>query len=352
MAESGIEQVSNSRVKSGLADSFSGHERDHFFVNIEGERFLDLGGVYGIDHPGDGRTIAMLDHDRDGWMDFAVASSNKPSLQLYRNRIGEVSGTTPRFIALRLEGGARGLSPSPGLSPREGYGARVEVVTAGGTQALEARCGEGRSATHARTLIIGLGQEELAQRVSVRWPSGRESLVLDVPSGTELSIFELAEQSPNGSGEARAPYRPVERARGDRAKDTLLMGAAEDELRVLVTMTTTCAACLRAKPKLKKLKAACEAEGVAFYGVPVDHDESAEELERYIEQREPPYKVLVDLGEERVDELREVILAELGYESTPCTVVTNSRGEVLDVRAGIPSLSVLRKCLVEEALGR
>ena len=119
---------------------------------------------------------------------------------------------------------------------------------------------------------------------------------------------------------------------------------------MLVTMTTTCAACLRAKPKLKKLKEACAAEGVSFYGVPVDHDDSPELLAQYIEQREPPYEVLVDLEGAVVDELRSVVRAELGYESTPCTVVTNGRGEVLDVRAGIPSLSVLRKCLVEEAM--
>ncbi|MCH2105170.1 MAG: ASPIC/UnbV domain-containing protein [Planctomycetes bacterium] len=352
MASSGIDRVSNNSEQRGLGDSFSGHERDHFFVNLAGERFIDLGGIYGMDHPGDGRTIAMLDHDRDGWMDFAVASSNKPSLQLFRNKIGELSGSAPRFVALRLEGGARGLSPEEQLSPREGYGARVEVVTAQGTQALEARCGEGRSATHARTLIVGLGEAALAERVTVRWPSGRESVVEAVPSGTLLSVYELAEQSPDGSGEARAPYRAVERASAGGADRSLVMGAEGDELRVLVTMTTTCAACLRAKPKLKKLKEACAADGVSFYGVPVDLDETAETLAHYVEQREPPYEVLVDLEDAAVDELRAVVRAELGYESTPCTVVTNGRGEVLDVRAGIPSLSVLRKCLDEEAMNQ
>ena len=130
------------------------------------------------------------------------------------------------------------------------------------------------------------------------------------------------------------------------------MGSDEDELRVLVTMTTTCAACLRAKPKLKKLKEACAGEGVSFYGVPVDQDDSVEALTDYVEQREPPYEVLVDLKDTTIDELRAVVRAELGYESTPCTVVTNGRGEVLDVRAGIPSLSVLRKCLGEEAMNQ
>ena len=294
----------------------------------------------------------MLDHDRDGWVDFAIASSNKPSLQLYRNQIGEVSGRAPRFVALKLEGGARGPEPVAGLSPREGYGARVELVTEAGTQALETRCGEGRSATHSRTLIVGLGDADQAQRVSVRWPSGRESVVEVVPSGTLLTIYELAEQSPDGSGESRAPYRRVERRGAEATGETLAVGGADDELRVLVTMTTTCAACVRAKPSLERLKEECAASGVSFYGVPIDHDESMETLKEYIDKRHPPYEVLVDLDDARIDEVRAVVKRELGYESTPSTIVTNGRGEVLDVRAGVPSLSVLRKCLGREERGQ
>jgi len=290
----------------------------------------------------------MLDHDRDGWMDFAIASSNKPSLQLYRNQIGDVSGRAARFVALRLEGGSRSSGPAESLSPREGYGARIEVVTSAGAQALEARCGEGRSTTHSRTLIVGLGEESAAQRVNVRWPSGRESTVEGVPSGTLLTIYELPEQSPDGSGEARESYRPVERRVSSGEGLSLEVGGPDDELRVLVTMTTTCAACLRAKPSVLRLKEECAAAGVAFYGVPIDHDESAEVLTKYVEERHPPYEVLVDLDDERVDAIRAVVLAELGYESTPSTVVTDGRGRVLDVRAGVPSLSVLRKCLARE----
>jgi len=352
MASSGIDRVSNNQGGHGLSDSFSGHERDHFFVNLAGERFLDLGGIFGIDHPGDGRTIAMLDHDRDGWVDFAIASSNKPSLQLYRNKIGEVSGRAPRFVALRLEGGARGLEPAAGLSPREGYGARVEVVTEAGTQALETRCGEGRSATHSRTLIVGLGEAERAERVTVRWPSGRESVVEEVSSGTSLTIYELPEQSPDGAGASRAAYRRVEKRAEGASAETLAVGGGDEELKVLVTMTTTCAACVRAKPSIQRLKEECAASGVSFYGVPIDHEESREALEQYIDKRHPPYEVLVDLEDARIDEVRAVVRNALGYESTPSTVVTNARGEVLDVRAGVPSLSVLRKCLEQEELGQ
>jgi len=77
-----------------------------------------------------------------------------------------------------------------------------------------------------------------------------------------------------------------------------------------------------------------------------------ETLKEYIDKRHPPYEVLVDLDDARIDEVRAVVKRELGYESTPSTVVTNGRGEVLDVRAGVPSLSVLRKCLGREGRGQ
>jgi thiol-disulfide isomerase/thioredoxin len=345
LAASGMDEFQSAAGGGGSRDSFSGHERDHFFANLGGERFIDLGGIYGLDHPGDGRTIAILDYDHDGWMDFAVASSNEPSLQIYRNRIGEVARKQGHFIALRLEGGSRVAVPSHDLSPREGYGARIEVETASGVQALESRCGEGRSATQSRTLIVGLGEEDVARRVSVRWPSGRESVVEGVESGTLLTVYEVAEHSSNGSGSQRTPYERVDaRVRASHGP-ALAIGAAADELRVLVTMSTGCAACLRAKPSLERLKTECGDAGVGFYGIPVDASDDAEALQAYIEQRHPPYEVLSGLSEEEVDAVRAIVRAELGYESTPSTIVTDRSGRVLDVRAGVPSLSVLKRCL-------
>ena len=344
--------MDSSLTSRGSVDSFSGHERDHFFVNLEGERFIDLGGIYGLDHPGDGRTVAILDYDRDGWMDFAVASSNKPSLQLYRNKIGEISAQQPRFIALRLEGGNKSATASTGLSPRDGYGARIDIETSGGSQSIEARCGEGRSAVHSKTLIVGLGEDDVADQVIVRWPSGTVTKTGMISSGTLLTVYELSSDSPDGSGTHSVIYESVERKEQRDSEPLVTVGAPEDELRVYVTMTTTCAACLRAKPSIEKLKSACADDGVGFYGVSVDASEGPDTLKDYIDKRKPPYEVLSELSSEEVDVLREAVKTRLGYESTPSTIVTDKEGRVLDVRAGIPSLSVLRKCLDEQGRGR
>ena len=314
-------------------------------MNLEGERFIDLGGIYGLDHPGDGRTIAMLDYDHDGWTDFAVASSNKPSLQLFRNRIGALSEKEPRFVALRLEGGNRSSAAAAGLSPREGYGARIEVETSSGVQAVEARCGEGRSAVHSRTMILGLGESAVADQLRVRWPSGKVTETGPIQSGTLLTVYEVPSDSPDGSGTHSAVYEQVDRRDRKESPPLLAVGALGDELRVYVTMTTTCAACLRAKPKIERLKSACIDEGVGFYGVSVDTSETSAALKEYVDKRHPPYEVLSELSLDQVGAVKELVRSTLGYESTPSTIVTDGEGRVLDVRAGIPSLSVLKKCL-------
>ncbi len=314
-------------------------------MNLEGERFIDLGGIYGLDHPGDGRTVAMLDYDHDGWTDFAVASSNKPSLQLFRNKIGDLSEKEPRFVALRLEGGNRSPEANEGLSPRDGYGARIEVETSSVVQAVESRCGEGRSTVHSRTMILGLGESAVADQLRVRWPSGKVSETGPIQSGTLLTVYEVSSDSPDGSGAHKTVYEKVDRGERKESPPLLAVGALGDELRVYVTMTTTCAACLRAKPKIERLKSACMDEGVGFYGVSVDPSETSAALKEYVDKRHPPYEVLSELSLDQVGAVKEIVRSTLGYESTPSTIVTDREGRVLDVRAGIPSLSVLKKCL-------
>jgi hypothetical protein len=44
--------------------------------------------------------------------------------------------------------------------------------------------------TSDRTLLIGLGNAKVADRVTVRWPSGQTSVVTDVASGTRLVMVE------------------------------------------------------------------------------------------------------------------------------------------------------------------
>ena len=63
--------------------SFSGGERNRFFLNGAGRTYTDLSGVSGLDSIADSRGFALIDYDRDGWMDLVVVNSNEPQLQLF-----------------------------------------------------------------------------------------------------------------------------------------------------------------------------------------------------------------------------------------------------------------------------
>ena len=70
----------------------------------------ELSGPALADDPADGRGVALLDYDLDGWVDLAVVNANAPLLQLFRNRIGELGDERPDeppVIGVRFVGGTR-----------------------------------------------------------------------------------------------------------------------------------------------------------------------------------------------------------------------------------------------------
>ena len=120
--------------------SFSGHERNHLFVNEHGKRFTDLSGLSGLDSPADGRGFALCDYDRDGWADIAVVNANAPWLTLYRNQLRSCR-PDHEMIAIRFQGGNRTARSSAQWSNRDGYGARVELEIEKDRIVREHRCG-------------------------------------------------------------------------------------------------------------------------------------------------------------------------------------------------------------------
>ena len=137
-------------------NSFSGGERDNLFVSHDGRQYYDLAAVSGLDDGGDGRTSSLLDFDRDGWQDFVVASATEPTIQLYRNRIGEVAGRKGgSFVAVRVLGGNTAAAPAGDWSNRDGIGAIVRVSNAGRTLLREIRRGGLANAWSAAADAVG-----------------------------------------------------------------------------------------------------------------------------------------------------------------------------------------------------
>lgn len=189
-------------------DSLSGEERNRLFVSDGGKQFWDLSAVSGADHIGDGRSVVLLDYDRDGWVDLASINTNSPKLVLFRNEMGQREGMGGRrMVALRFVGGNVSDHPAPGWSNRDGYGARVTVAAGGRRFVEELRCGEGYSAQNGRTLLIGLGEVEAIDEIAVRWPSGKVQRVGGLDPDQLVTLYEDAAAAPGGEGFVVEAYR-------------------------------------------------------------------------------------------------------------------------------------------------
>jgi hypothetical protein len=132
------------------------------FRNLGDGRFEEL-----IEEAGPGvaaahssRGCAFGDFDNDGDVDVLVMNMNEPP-SLLRN---DVSGNG-RWLKVLLTGVQ---------SNRNAIGARVEIETTAGKQVRFVNGGGSYLSASERRLLVGLGPAQRAERVTVRWPSGRE----------------------------------------------------------------------------------------------------------------------------------------------------------------------------------
>lgn len=351
--------------------SWSGHERNHlFFGGRPGNQFENLSGVSGLDDPGDGRGFAVLDFDRDGWLDIALVNLGSPQMRLLHNDIGDrPAGRLNRFIAVRFVGGNHRPEPSTEWSARDGFGTSVEIDLGEGlTLSREHQPEQGFKTQNSATMLVGIGRHDAVKTVTVRWLSGKIQTTSDIPAGTLLTVYEDPSTSPTGEtfvlepyvqkdSEAIAPARIADdwRARllpdaPSSGKLVIDGGGSVDRLRsgrlnFYTTMATWCVACITEMPEMMALRAAFTEEDLAMFGIPIDRKDSPDKLQQWVADREPPYRVLIGLPEHEVSRVNALVESELRFNSVPAAFVTDSTGRVLLARWGVPSVSALRKLL-------
>jgi tetratricopeptide (TPR) repeat protein len=159
--------------------SFSGRERNCFFLNTGQGLFGTISALSGIDFPDDGRCIAVTDWDRDGDQDLWISNRSAPRLRFLRND----TPSRHHFLALKLEGDGTSVN-------RDAIGARVEVVLADdGSTAPAAgrrlvqtlRAGEGFLSQSSKWLHFGLGAATAIDHITVHWPGGSTQTYPGVP---------------------------------------------------------------------------------------------------------------------------------------------------------------------------
>ena len=125
-----------------------------------------------------GRGLARLDWNRDGREDFVVSHLDAPAAV-----VTNTSTETGHYLALQL----RGVKSS-----RDAVGAVVTLESAGRRRALWLAAGDGYQASNQKQLVFGLGSEQQAEKLLVRWPSGLIQEFADLAADQTLVLIEGA----------------------------------------------------------------------------------------------------------------------------------------------------------------
>jgi tetratricopeptide (TPR) repeat protein len=160
------------------ADStWSGYERNVLYLNNGDGTFSDVSGIAGMDFAEDSRTFALADFDHDGRVEVALKNRSGPQLRFVKN---VMPGLAPA-IAIRLQGKK---------SNRDAIGVVVTLETNAARQVKFVEAGSGFLAQHSKELHFGLGTATGPIQATIRWPSGLEQKVLDLPANHRVWIEE------------------------------------------------------------------------------------------------------------------------------------------------------------------
>ena len=154
-------------------------QHDTMFENREGREFLDVTQEMGDDflRLGFQRGSAFADLNNDGFMDIVVTSLNqKPRILINSADNGN------HWLLIQLSGHK---------SNRDAIGTKIKVTTPSGrTLFNHVTTSVGFLSSSDRRVHFGLGQENSAASIELRWPSGIVQSLKDVPADRILQVEE------------------------------------------------------------------------------------------------------------------------------------------------------------------
>jgi tetratricopeptide (TPR) repeat protein len=157
--------------------TWSGYQRNVFYLNNRDGSFSDVSGVLGLDFPGDSRAFALADLDQDGRLEVVLKNRTAPQLQVLHNNLADAG----HAISFRLRGTK---------SNRDGVGAIVKVNAGALEQTKSVQAGSGFLSQHTKELFFGLGEFRGPVTAMIVWPAGSEQLFQDLPINRRIQIEE------------------------------------------------------------------------------------------------------------------------------------------------------------------
>lgn len=153
-------------------------QEDQLFQNEGNGKFrdisLELGEYFHRELVGRGACIG--DYDNDGDPDIFIMNLNDYSVFLRNNK-----GNINNWLIINLTGTA---------SNRDGIGSRIRVTSGGKTQTSVKRSTTGYLSQNDPRLHFGLLKNETAEKVEVKWPSGKIQVLENVKANQILEVTE------------------------------------------------------------------------------------------------------------------------------------------------------------------
>jgi hypothetical protein len=122
-----------------------------------------------------GRTLATLDWNQDGRIDLIASHLDQPIALLQNN------STVQNWLQIELSGV---------LSEREAIGAEVQVSVADERWTGWQIGGDGLMCSNESLVHFGLGDVSQPARVEVQWPSGKRTVLDNLPLNQRYLIVE------------------------------------------------------------------------------------------------------------------------------------------------------------------
>ena len=156
--------------------NLSAFERNRMHLNVAGREFLDVSHISGTDSDGDGRSVAAADFRNTGMADLLVRQAGGGALMLFENRFPPTHHLT---VSLRGD-----------KSNRRGIGARLTAEVNGRKIVRELYPACGYFSQAASQVHFGLAGDTKVDKLTIRWPSGREQVLSDLAADRHVVIDE------------------------------------------------------------------------------------------------------------------------------------------------------------------